>query len=258
MEGVLPRIQSDRDAGHKPKRRPKSMRATTQMGTQPPCREPGVGRAQSSRCARPARRVRARRPAARRREAQVGGSRPRSCVRRPAGGRRAESGCRRQEEIRGPLRRGVSPPSPWGSSLLSFGQAATNHANKLRASDRVQHRQQHGAWHCDERLQQHLQGSGTKGRGPRRGRRRGRTRAGDTPETAAEKEAEEEERSVARICAGYKVSPTSDRVDRDEGFDEVVSKEGSRRFWEEKDAAASPRATDSPPKVKDSCRAKAE
>ena len=63
----------------------------------------------------------------------------------------------------------------------------------------------------------------------------------EAPAPAAEAEAEPE----SPRPEAYRVSPTSDRVDRDEGFDEVVTKEGSRRFWEEKDAAASPRATDS-------------
>lgn len=149
-----------------------------------------------------------------------------------------------------------SVSSGW-SSLLSFGQAATNHANKLAAD--VSNTVNNTVHSTHERWQQHLQGSGTSVADPAEcSDGLGAPAPEIPPETpAAEKEAKEEEEAESPAPAGYKVSPTSDRVDRDEGFDEVVSKEGSRRFWEEKDAAASPRATDSPPKVKDS-EAKAE
>ena len=136
--------------------------------------------------------------------------------------------------------------------MLSFGQAATNHANKLAAD--VSNTVNNTVHSTHERWQQHLQGSGTSVADPADcSDGLGAPAPEIPPETpAAEKEAKEEEEAESPAPAGYKVSPTSDRVDRDEGFDEVVSKEGSRRFWEEKDAAASPRATDSPPQVKDS------
>ena len=133
--------------------------------------------------------------------------------------------------------------------MLSFGQAATNHANKL-ATD-VSNTVNNTVHSTHERWQQHLQGSGTNVADSAEG---GDGVGASAPEIPPETPAAEEEAKEAESPApsAYKVSPTSDRVDRDEGFDEVVSKEGSRRFWEEKDAAASPRATDSPPQVKDS------
>ena len=246
----------DEMPGIKPK--PSEETAPSASDNAPPAHEPGVGQQMSEQVSAAAS------AAAARAESAAAAARAQAEAAAHAAGEAATAAKAQAEAAAAAAKKNAeaaaaavssSVSSGW-SSLLSFGQAATSHANKLVAD--VSNTVNSTVHSTHERWQQHLQG-GTPTAADA-------TEAGGGLEPAAEAEpaaevepaaeaepaeapapaAEAEAEPESPRPEAYRVSPTSDRVDRDEGFDEVVTKEGSRRFWEEKDAAASPRATDSP------------